>query len=122
MNKDFVFISGLMCTLTDSIKNMHESNVIKRENLLLLKTLLSKIQLSNSSLFSYLWKKMNLIKNVKTINAACSQFTLKIKMVLIIPVMLRPFSKVGGCKISLPLQNFGCLIHFFHCWQTTKTI
>lgn len=65
---------------------------------------------------------MNLIKNVKTINAACSQFTLKIKMVLIIPVMLRPFSKVGGCKTSLPLQNFGCLIHFFHCCQTTKAI
>lgn len=116
------FISGLMRTFPERIKNVWGSNVIKRENLLLLNTLLSKILLFNSSLFWYLWKRMNLIKNMKTLNAVCIQITHKIKMVLIIPVMLRPFSKARGCKILLPFQIFSCLIHFFHCWQTIKAI
>lgn len=65
---------------------------------------------------------MNVIKTMKTVNAAGIQITHKIKMVLIIPVMLRPFSKARGCKILLPVQNFICLIPFFHCWQTMKAM
>jgi len=59
---------------------------------------------------------------MKTLNASCIQILQKIKMVLIIPVMLRPFSKARGCKILLPFQNFSCLIIFFRCWQTIKAI
>lgn len=65
---------------------------------------------------------MNVIKAMKTVNAAGIQITHKIRMVLIIPVMLRPFSKARGCKILLPFQNFSCLIPFFNCWQTIKTV
>lgn len=101
-------------------KNVQKPNVIER--LSLLKTLLTKMQLSNSCLFWYLWKEMDLIKNINTLNAACIQITHKNQVVLMIPLMLRHLSKVRGCKILLLFQNFSCMINFFHCWQTIKAI